>query len=77
MVWTAAATGGGAGRQYKWFVHDGTSWKTAAPWSARDTFVWTPLTPQPRYRIAVWARSTGSTTDYFEACAEVEFAIQE
>lgn len=75
IVWTAAATGGGAGRQYKWFVYDGSNWKTAAPWSASDTFRWTPMTPNARYRIAVWARSAASTRDYFEACAEVEFAI--
>ena len=77
IVWTAAATGGGAGRQYKWFVNDGSHWQTAAPWSTSDTLRWTPLTPNPRYRIAVWARSGDSTTDDFEACAEVEFAINE
>jgi hypothetical protein len=77
IVWTAAATGGGSGRQYKWFVYDGTRWTTAAPWSPSDTFVWTPLTANPRYRIAVWARSADNTRDYFEACAEVGFAIEE
>jgi hypothetical protein len=75
--WTAEATGGGAGRQYKWFVYDGSRWNTAGPWSTSDTLRWTPLIPNPRYRIAVWARSAGSITDYFEACAEVEFAINE
>ena len=75
IAWTAAATGGGMGREYKWFVDDGSGWKIAAPWSTSDTFLWTPLTPNPRYRIAVWARSDGSTTDYFEACTEVEFAV--
>jgi hypothetical protein len=75
--WTAAATGGGTGRQYKWFVYDGSQWKLAAPWSTSDTLQWTPLIPNPRYRIAVWARSAGSITDYFEACAEIEFAINE
>ena len=77
ITWTAAATGGGAGRQFKWFVYDGRSWKSAAPWSTSDTYLWTPLTPNPRYRIAVWARSAGSLSDYFEACAEVGFAIEE
>jgi hypothetical protein len=75
IAFTAAATGGGSGREYKWFEDDGSGWKIAAPWSTSDTFLCTPLTPNPRYRIAVWARSAGSTTDYFEACTEVEFAI--
>jgi len=75
--WTASATGGGAGRQYKWFVYDGSRWKVASSWSTSDTLRWTPLRPNPRYRIAVWARSAGSITDYFEACAEVEFAVNE
>jgi hypothetical protein len=77
IVWTAAATGGGSGRQYKWFVYDGSSWTIAAPWSTSDTLVWTPITANPRYRIAVWARSAGSLSDYFEACAEVGFAVVE
>ena len=77
IVWTAAATGGGAGRQYKWFVYDGSHWKTVAPWSTSDTFCWAPHTPNPRYRIAVWARCADNTIDDFEACAEVEFAITE
>ena len=77
IIWTAAATGGGAGRHYKWFVYDGSSWKTAVAWSTSDTFSWTPITANPRYRVAVWARSSDSTSDYFEACAEVGFAIIE
>ena len=77
IVWTAAATGGGAGRQYKWFVYDGSSWTPAAPWSTSDTLVWTPISANPRYRVAVWARSAGSVNDYFEACAEVGFAVVE
>ena len=75
MVWTASATGGGAEREYKWFIHDGRRWLTAVPWSTINTFLWTALTPNPRYRIAVWARSAGATMDDFEACAEVEFAV--
>ena len=69
------ATGGGAGRQYKWFVYDGSSWIVAAPWSLQETFSWTPTAPNRRYRVAVWVRTTGSTRDYFEASADAEFAI--
>jgi hypothetical protein len=75
ITWTAIATGGGARREFKWFVYDGRRWTTAAPWSTDDTFSWTPATPNPRCRIAVWARSAGSTRDYFEASADAGFAI--
>jgi hypothetical protein len=75
ITWTAFATGGGTGRQFKWFVYDGTTWRTAAPWSTNDTFEWTPLEASPRHRIAVWARSAGNTRDYFEASADAGFAV--
>lgn len=75
--WTAIATGGGTRRQFKWFVYDGSSWTIAAPWSMNDTLRWTPVTANPRYRIAVWARGADNTRDYFEACAEVGIAIVE
>jgi len=77
ITWTAAATGGGAGLEYKWFVYDGRRWTIAVPWSTVGTFSWTPQTPSPRYRVSVWARRAGSTTDYFEACAEDTFTIVE
>ena len=75
ITWTAAATGGGAGVQYKWFVYDGRRWTVAVPWSTVNTFAWTPPTPNQRYRVSVWARRAGSATDYFEACAEDAFTI--
>jgi hypothetical protein len=77
IQWKASATGGGAKRQYKWFVYDGSRWTPASKWSTNDTFLWTPLTANPRYRIAVWARSASSISDDFEACAEVGLAIIE
>jgi len=75
ITWRAAATGGGAGLEYKWFVYDGRRWTVAMPWSTTDIFSWTPTTPNQRYRVSVWARRTGSTTDYFEASAEDCFTI--
>jgi len=75
ITWKASATGGGAKRQYKWFVYDGSRWTVASKWSTRDTFRWTPLTANARYRIAVWARSACSMRDDFEAYAEVGLAI--
>lgn len=76
ITWTATATGGGAGLQFKWFVYDGRRWTVAVPWSTVNTFAWTPTTPNRRYRVAVWARRDGSTTDHFEACAEDQFTIE-
>jgi len=75
ITWRASATGGGARRQYKWFVYDGSRWTPASKWSTNDTFRWTPLTPNSRYRIAVWARSASSLSDDFEAYAEVGLSI--
>ena len=75
ITWKATATGGGTGRQFKWFVYDGSSWTVASSWSRQSTFLWLPETPNPRYRIAVWVRTAGSTRDYFEASADAEFPI--
>ena len=75
ITWKAAATGGGSGRQFKWFVYDGSRWTIGAPWSTSDMFSWIPTAPNQRCRVAVWARCTGSISDYFEACAEAGFPI--
>jgi hypothetical protein len=56
-------------------VYDGSRWRPASKWSTNDTFLWTPLTANARYRVAVWARGAGSLSDDYEACAEVGFAI--
>ena len=76
ITWTAEATGGGAALEYQWFVYDGRRWAIAKSWSTTDIFSWTPPTPNQRYRVAVWVRRGGSTTDHFEACAEDEFTIE-
>jgi cell wall-associated protease len=75
ITWTAIATGGGTRPQFKWFVYDGSSWTIASPWSRQSTFSWTPAAPNQRYRIAVWARTTGNTQDDFEASADAGFPV--
>jgi hypothetical protein len=76
ITWTAVPTGGAAPQQYKWHVYDGTNWVTATGWSTSSTFAWTPASAHPGTRVAVWARSAGSTNDYFEASTENGYALE-
>jgi hypothetical protein len=63
---TAAATGGVAPYQYKWWVFDGSSWGVARNWSTSRTFSWKPTRPGNGYMVGVWIRSAGSTIDLYE-----------
>jgi hypothetical protein len=60
ITFTAAASGGTAPHEFKWFIWTGTGWVTARDWGAA-TYTWTPTVPNPDYRIGVWARSAGSS----------------
>jgi hypothetical protein len=73
ITWTAAATGGVAPLQYQWWVYDGAAW-TSQPWTAANTFTWTPATAGSSYRVAVWVRSAGNSGGH-EAAAESWFTI--
>src|SRR5205085_2640098 len=42
VTFTAAASGGAAPYQYKWWLFDGTSWTAVQAWSTAATFTWTP-----------------------------------
>jgi len=66
VTFTAAATGGTAPVQYKWWLYNGSQWTLAQNWSTSNTFVWTPATANPAYVVAVWARSAGNTADIYE-----------
>ena len=74
ITWTAAPVGGTA-PEYKWLASDGSNWTVLSTWSKTATFVWTPSTVNPAYRVAVWVRSTGNTADSAEASAEQAFRI--
>jgi hypothetical protein len=65
ITFTANATGGTAPLQYKWWVFDG-AWNVARDWGTSNTFAWTPATASSAYRIAVWVRSAGNTSDAYE-----------
>jgi ASPM-SPD-2-Hydin domain-containing protein len=60
---TAGATGGTAPYQFKWLLWNGATWTAVSNWSTSNTFVWTPSTPNPNYRVGVWVRSAGETAD--------------
>lgn len=73
-TWTATATGG-APQQFKWWVYDGLTWAAATSWTTNATFAWTPSAANPNFRVGVWAKGAGNTTDVREASAEQPFAI--
>ena len=75
ITWTAAPVGG-TGHEFKWLVSDGSNWTVLSNWSKTATFVWTPSTVNPNYKVSVWVRSTGNTADAAEASAEQAFRIE-
>jgi uncharacterized membrane protein len=75
ITFTAAVTGGTAPYEFKWLVSDGVSTVVANDWSASANFTWTPATANPDYRITVWVRGAGNTTDAAEQSATANFAI--
>jgi hypothetical protein len=76
ITWTATPAGGVAPHQYKWRIFDGTTWTVGASWSPTNSFVWTPSTANPNYRVEVWLRSAGSTADAPEASTASPFPIE-
>ena len=62
ITFTAAANGGVAPLQFKWWVFDGSGWHVTQEWAANDTFTWTPASPG-NYVIGLWARSSGNDND--------------
>ena len=72
---TAAATGGTAPYQFKWWVYDGTVWTVVQNWSTSASFTWTPTAANANYRVYVWVRSAGNTADTLEKEAGMGFPI--
>jgi hypothetical protein len=75
ITFTAAATGGAAPRQFKWWVYDGTTWTIAQGWSTAATFTWTPAAANANYLVYVWARSAGNTADMSENMTGMSFQV--
>ena len=63
VIFAAAASGGTAPYQYKWFVSDGSKSTLARDWSGDNTFTWQPLVASPNYTVKAWARSATNTGD--------------
>src|SRR4029077_7469684 len=60
---TAAATGGTAPVQFKWWVYSPAGWAVLQDWSAATSVMWTPATANPVGLVEVWARSAGTLAD--------------
>lgn len=78
VTFTASATGGSSPYQYKWWVYDGVNWVMHRDWATTNTWTWTPTTANSSYRVAVWVRNAGSTTDSYDndrANGSIPFAI--
>jgi hypothetical protein len=73
--WTAAATGGTAPYQFKWWVFDGVNWIALTGWSTTTTFTWTPTVANPNYQVGVWVRSAGNLADTPEKYIAAAFPI--
>ena len=63
VTFTAAATGGMAPYQFKWWLWNGATWTAVKDWSTSNTFAWVPSAANSSYAVAVWVRSTGETAD--------------
>jgi hypothetical protein len=74
ITFTAAATGGTAPYQFKWWVQSGNTWTIAQDWSSSATLTWRPLV-SGAYSVAVWARNAGVTSDASQAMSQVNYAI--
>jgi hypothetical protein len=78
VTFTANATGGSAPYQYKFWLYDGVSWVVRRDWSSSNTWTWTPTVASSAYRVGVWVRNAGSTSDAYDNAASnasIPFAI--
>src|SRR5437667_152185 len=74
---TAAATGGAAPVQFKWWLFSAAGWTVLQDWSAATSVMWTPATANPIGMVEVWARSAETVADTPEKFADLPYAIEE
>ena len=75
ITWSAEGVGGVGPHSFKWWLYDGSTWKVLRDWNPSASFSWTPATPNRAYRMGVWVRSAGNSSDADEANQGVNFAI--
>ena len=63
VTFTAAATGGVAPYQFKWWISDGATWTVLRDWSTSSSVIWTPSRTNPNSAVGVWVRNAGDTAD--------------
>jgi hypothetical protein len=74
VTFYAAATGGVAPYQYKWWIYE-DGWKPVGSWTTANTFTWTPTAANANGRVTVWVRSAGVTADESQAQTAMDFVI--
>jgi hypothetical protein len=62
IKFTANVSGNGKYR-YKWWVFDGISWEIKKEWAAHNAFTWTPVAPNPSYRVLVRVQNVANSMD--------------
>lgn len=75
ITWTAQPTGGVAPLSFKWWLYDGLRWQLLRDWSASASYAWTPTVANSAYRMGVWVKSAGNTSDTDEANQGTNFAV--
>jgi Putative Ig domain/Glucodextranase, domain B len=74
ISFTAAATGGNAPYQFKWWVFNGTAWFVMQDWSTNTSLTWRPWAAG-NYIVAVWGRNAGVSADASQAMAQVNYVV--
>jgi len=77
ITFTATPTGGTAPVSYKFLLttNNWTTYTVVQDWSTTNTWAWTPTVADVNYRVGVWARSAGVSTDAPQAAFSIPFAI--
>jgi hypothetical protein len=75
VVFTATGSGGTAPYEYQWYLQlNGGTWAMLRAWSTATSYTWTP-TQAGTYVMAIWARSSGSTANAWQAYTERTFIV--
>jgi len=76
ITFTAAAAGGTAPYQYKfWLTVDGVNWTIVQNWSNAATYTLTPNVAGSNYRIGVWVRDATTTADTSSVAVNIPYVI--